>query len=360
MDSETDLSTDTRTPATTATATVTATATATVTATPTPSSKSGLITRAEAGGIGFGSGLGGIIITVVAVVCYFRFYSKPRAARNSLSVHRSSAPSSKPPVSVPVRQSTVLDLLPQPVSDGEIRSDLSSLKSQIKEFVERHFQQTAFDFGEQGEQTLLALATSPPNGSLSWLAALLQDREGAHRVIRSLIARILFKKMHPDSQTDTTLLPCGVWEAYRSFQQVALNHDSRRAELRKQEDGQRLLNEWRRMTGYLLPTDWTISQESRFKPEVDALASGLAVLKPTSSKYYKHHLESLVQTASKLSLKLFREPDQWKPVWESPRASTGDIVVFPGLRVFRSSGAGGYSSSEYEKEIDLLEPALNY
>lgn len=168
------------------------------------------ISPAEAGGIAAGAAMAGVLLSALIAICYF--WSRKRRQDK-----RAFVPPPMAKKDVVHRQLDVLDHLPQRTADESIRQKLEKLQTDIKNCVDNLFHtDNTIQLDDSAETSFQSLAGSPIDSS-SWSAALLKD-ELRPRVIRALIARILFASIDPLCVPETSLLSPELVVVHRSLQ----------------------------------------------------------------------------------------------------------------------------------------------
>ena len=273
------------------------------------------------------------------------------------------------------RDVTVLDHLPQAISDETFRQKLGKLSTDIKNCVDNFFSEEHVLLDASTEASLQSLAGPPIDGS-SWSTAFLNDKTRSC-AIRLLIAQIIFNAMHPRHCTDICLLPQELLGIHRIFHKAP--------ETTRREGGfgsgrrflhltllswtllnlsldtpsrKELLTLWRQISSHLFPSGLRIKQNHS---EAGRIASALAPLHPKPYDSFYRVIEGLVQDAGQLGLELFSDAHEWEPIWEkSPKDVKAAMVVFPGLQVSRKRTVGEQRHGDMEVKVTLASCIVEY
>jgi hypothetical protein len=174
-----------------------------------PSSKR--LSAGAAAGVGVGSAIFGALIVLLLGWCFLgrkREGSRSRQAESAPASNGKYKDLESPQSLDAMLLGAVHDLLPQPLSQTTISSEMSQLGTKIKAHATNFYSLQAVDLGARNSETLSGIAMGQRDPSNLW--ASLASSEGREAAIRYVIARKIFECIQVNGEPSTTFLPASV------------------------------------------------------------------------------------------------------------------------------------------------------
>lgn len=171
------------------------------------------LSSGAAAGVGVGAAIGGILLaSLVFFICFRR--SRKSQPRYDSEVPLKRAPSygeSKPTglpqiTTVGTWESQAEKLLPQPVADDSISTEMSKLKSMINNHVVSYYRTSEIDL-DSIDETALAGIVEDAQLSVSQLRSAIVDPQTRTPALRYLIVSAIFPRIGLKSHPSTSFLP---------------------------------------------------------------------------------------------------------------------------------------------------------
>lgn len=172
------------------------------------------ISPAQAGGIGIGAALGGILLTAVASFFFFRARNRGGSRSEIGAIPMTGAKEQYTPAKTTL---AVLPCFTDRIAYSSYKIEMRDLDIGIRSLMDNCFNSQVYQVDPEIEKRFQSLAEAPfPYRSTSWKDAINSDRQ--YDVISRLIARILFRYMDHSYVPSVSLLPPGLVETYHNIQ----------------------------------------------------------------------------------------------------------------------------------------------
>ncbi|KAF2025511.1 hypothetical protein EK21DRAFT_76308 [Setomelanomma holmii] len=220
--------------------------------------------------------------------------------------------------------------LPLPLEDKAITGEISKISNSIKNHVQSYYHTGRVSSGVLDFDDLQAIGDGLPL-SVGTLSTLLGNSATREIALRFCIAWVICARMHPDADSNTSLLPreiAACSQKIASTNQGPGVHNTR-------------LPRWRAMTAELLQSSYVRdlfdTSDSRNTSIQKALTALDNILQPYADSRMdnlqrQRNLEEILKRSALFAFTLFSQPSVWDFDWKVDQSvKSGELCVFPAL-----------------------------
>lgn len=313
-----------------------------------------VLSSGAAAGVGVGAAIGGILLASLAFFICFRRSRKSQPRYDSeVPLKRTPSYGEGKPTSLPqitaigTWESQAEKLLPQPVADDSISTEMSKLKSMINNHVVSYYRTSEIDL-DSIDETALAGIVEDPQISVSQLRSAIVDPQTRTPALRYLIASAIFSRIGLKSHPSTSLLPPEVASCLESMNGLRENdqgpfylHFKLELKAYKKTARTTLFSKWRAITASMLQQTYGSNFITESDPrsynighaleELDSVLVRLRARRDENASR-RQNLEEILKRAAGFAFLLFSHPSFWKFEWlADSNHGPGSVVIFPAL-----------------------------
>ncbi|KAI7780712.1 hypothetical protein LA080_015609 [Diaporthe eres] len=311
------------------------------------------LTDGQVAGVSIGCTFLGIVLGLVISFIVFRRKRRGRVNNGALWADSKLR-------TVPGNTSYDLDGLPQELGHDTLRNTISGLEISIKNFVHEFFHNQPLSHRELDDGTIVDLldVRMVDRQALIWPRKLKTSQDRS-TTLKAYLARVLFSRIDPSSNPETSLLPGEMLRCYHELLSEGAQNGSQQSPGAGKSSKQfyhmhgmsprpnvktgrpKQLHHWRAVTVFLLEKHHTQNSQSldniNHQKVVKTAADLLAALSPLRNtkpqERCAQRLEAIVKDISTFGLKAFGEVNQVEICW--PPLTSDEMATFPSLKQYR-------------------------